>query len=188
VREKRIGDYLRDLPARGIVRRAEVGPVIGTARLTCASTWVAAHHLVHRQTLYPEVEGLAWRHVLEHLLRGHVVHASGVAHDLGNLPTCGVSTRPEVRPVRRTTRFSRSAARISTDYPPGSRALDIHEEWAIYRHVLERLVEGDGLVEACCVRDYLGKLPACHLVVRAECAVGVSTHHAVAGEAHYLDV
>src|SRR5687768_4370358 len=144
---------------------------------------------MHCQPLDPQVEVVAERDILEALACRGIVEACGVAHYLRYLPPSRVGPWPEVRLVGRAARLLRPPAWIPRDDAVCGHPLDIHMERTAHGYIFEGLVDRIlWLGDARRIRDDLGKLPACYLVVRAVAPVGVPIRETHARQAHDLIV
>ncbi len=160
--------YLRYLASCRIGERAEVWPVVHT-RLARPAAWIAADDTTCRKSLDELVELVRRRHILERLAGAVFVIACCIGYNLGDLSAGSISGRAEVRPVV-YARLARPTAHVSGHVAAPCKAFDPDIEGIAGRHILEGLTR-DRFVIACRVRDHLGKLAACYLVVRAERAV-----------------
>jgi hypothetical protein len=184
-REEGVSHYLGGLAPGSIVVCPEVWLVADAARLSWAATLVPSHEAPRGQPLYPYVERIGGRHILERLPRMWLDVPCRLGHYLGDLAACGVGVRTEVRLVWRAAWLSwHHAAWVPSDDAPSRHALYVEVEGAVGGHILEGL-PGDSLIEPRGVSDYLRHLAACNVIIRAEGTIRIAPYDAPAGQALY---
>src|SRR5690349_14256308 len=97
VREESIGYDLARLPPGSVVVRPEVWQIVRRyTRLSRSTAGVPCHDPSRHQLVGVGVEGRAWWYVLELLAHRWVVVVGSIGVYLGDLPTCGIGSPPEV--------------------------------------------------------------------------------------------
>jgi len=140
--------YLGDLSPRAGVAPPEVRPVARPAWLSrYGAARVATHDEPASQPLYPDVEGVGGRHVLERLRGVVFIEACRLGDYLRDLSSRSVGVGPEVWAVGSATWLALAAAGVAADDAPRSHPADIFVEGVVGFHVLEGL-PAHRLVEA----------------------------------------